>query len=31
MSDPETEPLTGAELGMGIGQHIAGKNGTAAH
>ena len=31
MSDPETEPLTGAELGMGIGQNIVGKNGTAAH
>ena len=31
MSDPETEPLTGAELGMGIGQNIAGKNGTSAH
>ena len=28
MSDPETEPLTGAELGMGIGQTIAG-NGVA--
>ena len=30
MSDPETEPLTGAELGMGIGQNIVGKNGTTS-
>lgn len=31
MSDPEAEPLTGAELGMGIGQNIVGKNGSTPH
>jgi Mn-containing catalase len=31
MSDPETEPLTGAELGMGIGQNTAAVNGSARH
>jgi Mn-containing catalase len=31
MSDPEAEPLTGAELGMGIGQNIVGKNGSSTH